>query len=45
LALSREFDHIGYYPANGWVVKETKVFSDNQLSDHYPIMVTLEFVK
>ena len=45
LALSREFDHIGYYPANGWVVKETKVFSDNQLSDHYPIMVILEFVK
>ena len=37
--------HIGYYPANGWVVKETKVFSDNQLSDHYPIMVILEFVK
>ena len=45
VALSREFDHIGYYPANGWVVKETKVFSDNQLSDHYPIMVILEFVK
>ena len=45
LALSREFDHIGYYTANGWVVKETIVFSDNQLSDHYPIMVTLEFVK
>lgn len=45
LALSREFDHIGYYPSSGWVVKETKIFSDNTLSDHYPIMVTLELVK
>lgn len=45
LALSREFDHIGYYPSGGWIVKETKVFSDNTLSDHYPIMVTLERVE
>lgn len=45
LALSREFDHIGYYPSNGWVVKDTKIFSNNTLSDHYPIMVTLELNK
>ena len=45
LAFSEGFDHIGYYPSSGWVVKETKVFSDNTLSDHFPIMVTLELAK
>ena len=45
LALSEEFDHIAYYPSGRWVVKETKVFKDNTLSDHYPVMVTFELQK
>lgn len=45
LDLSQGFDHIGHYPSGRWKVKETKVFSDNTLSDHYPIMVTYELQK
>lgn len=42
LAISNEFDHIFFNPKDSWIVKEQKVFSEINFSDHKPIMVTLQ---
>lgn len=42
IALSNEFDHILFSPANSWTVKDQKIFSDVNISDHKPIMITLQ---
>lgn len=42
LAVSKEFDHIAHYPNNSWNIIDTKIYEDNTLSDHLPLMVTYE---
>lgn len=41
LSLSNEFDHIGYLSDDLKIVS-TKIYTDNILSDHLPLMVTFE---
>lgn len=41
-ALNDYFDYIAFTPKASWTVKERKIFFNTGLSDHNPIMVTLE---
>lgn len=45
LSLSHEFDHIAQFPGDKFTVTDTKVFTENTLSDHLPIMVTYKLNK